>query len=548
MTGNVPNCLWPDLIEWWQIKGYNYVAGYCQLVCERNADVKECPFLASLAQLEEADSIVATKALARRPGFFSKFGNKHRSLAVLDEDPIGLLRPVVIITRDELKVYQETLDAIETRFRERNRTAALGQLQHSRRIATWSWQQIARQQPGGQPEAVRVPSTLRLTKAVLKKTSAMRKAGRKELQAAFHRLMRSAPDSTIRNVCRDLFDLASRAVARTVFATVDHLLFHVSVRIPDRMRVVVLDATANPELIRPLLTPRTLEVCGDERVQPAGRVVQFMDFNGPRSYLNKVPRKLVRIIDALGDMHAVGPIVLISHQSCVKALAEASRHKDRIKTAYFGALRGRNDLESQRGNLVACYIVAGSPKTTEEARRQIALAVYGRSILPFADLVTVRRGVLGVTPEELAEDEARTQVWEVRLKGYPDPRMQAVYEHTVTAELTHAADRARVLIHKQARVYLVTNEPCPKLWFAEKCLAGEFLDLSPAARADCEKAYRAYEAKARELLDAGGLVGNADVCRAFDRKNTWGHRYWSRFLKEFGDALVGDRKVRWKDA
>ena len=64
------------------------------------------------------------------------------------------------------------------------------------------------------------------------------------------------------------------------------------------------------------------------------------------------------------------------------------------------------------------------------------------------------------------------------MKGYTDPRMQAIYDHTVTAELTHAADRARVLIHRGATVYVVTNEPCPKLWFAELCFAGDFLDLS----------------------------------------------------------------------
>ena len=40
--------------------------------------------------------------------------------------------------------------------------------------------------------------------------------------------------------------------------------------------------------------------------------------------------------------------------------------------------------------------------------------------------------------------------------------MQAVYEHTVTAELTQAADRARVLIHPASTVYLLTNEPCPR--------------------------------------------------------------------------------------
>src|SRR5690349_16484832 len=118
-----------------------------------------------------------------------------------------------------------------------------------------------------------------------------------------------------------------------------------------------------------------------------------MDFNGPRSYLNQTPRKLIRIIDAIGDLHPKGRIVLISHKSCVEKLKSASRHAERIVTAHFGALRGRNDLEPGPDNSIACHIVAGSPKATEASRQQLALTVFGPNILPFADLVTVRRSV-----------------------------------------------------------------------------------------------------------------------------------------------------------
>jgi hypothetical protein len=192
-------------------------------------------------------------------------------------------------------------------------------------------------------------------------------------------------------------------------------------------------------------------------------------------------------------------------------------------------------------------VVAGSPKTTEEDRQQLALAVYGKAVPPFAALETVRRPVAGFVPRELASVEGQRWLWEVRLKGYTDPRMQAVYEHTVTAELTQAADRARVLIHPSATVYLVTNEPCPKLWFAEMCYAADFLDLSGGPRrADFERNYEKYEDKARELLDAGRRVGNADVCEALGIKRHQGIRYWRAFLDAYDDALEGDRKKTWK--
>ena len=149
-------------------------------------------------------------------------------------------------------------------------------------------------------------------------------------------------------------------------------------------------------------------------------------------------------------------------------------------------------------------------------------------------------------PREWSEGDNHRNVWEARLKGYQDERMAAVYAHTVTAELTHAADRARVLIHRDARVYLVTNEPCPRLWFAELCYAGDFLDLSNRGRADFEEASQMYATTAKALLDAGKTIGNTDVCQELGRKPTWGHRYWRRFFDDMKDALEGIRKVRWK--
>jgi hypothetical protein len=190
--------------------------------------------------------------------------------------------------------------------------------------------------------------------------------------------------------------------------------------------------------------------------------------------------------------------------------------------------------------------VAGSPKTTEEDRQQLALAVYGRAILPFPELQDVRRCVVGRLPSELVEGDEDRQLWEVKLKGYADPRMQAVYDHTVTAELTHAADRARLLNHRNAIVFLVTSEPCPRLWFAEKYCAGDLLDLSGAKRSDFEQNYATFEAKALELLNGGKAIGNADVCRAMSKTNSWGWRYWQRFLEKYEDGLEGRRKFKWK--
>jgi hypothetical protein len=415
-------------------------------------------------------------------------------------------------------------------------------------VATWLWDRIGQQEPGEQsgeqPQAVDIPPNLTRVKSDLSKKALSQ--GKKRLDQLFRTLMRKDPYGTVRNVTRDLADL-KRAAGRVVFVTSSRVLFHVRLRIPRGKYVIILDATANVELLRPLFPGSEIEVLCDERIRPAGRIIQFMDFNGPRSYLNKKPKKLVRIIDAIGDQHPSGTIVLISHASCVEELKQASRHAGRIRTAYFGALRGRNDLEDRPEDPITCHVVAGSPKTTEEDRQQLALAVYGRSILPLPQLEDVRRCVAGPVPAELVEGEEEAQrLWEVKIKGYGDPRMQAVYDHTVTAELTHAADRARVLIHRNALVYLATNEPCPKLWFAEKCFADDLLDLSDVRRSDFEQNYAIFRDKAVELLNGGKTISSADVCKALGKSDRSGWRYWQRFLNSYEDALEGRRKFKWK--
>ena len=405
MTGKTPNCLRPDVISCWQFKGYNYVPGYCKPWCDRAADPKKCPFIRSLIALEEADIIVATKALARRAGFYSAHGNAHRQTVVLDEDPIDLMRPAVKITRDELEKYVATLDKIDKKLRLRNRPAALAQSAASRRIATWLFDQTSRKPIGDQPEAVPVPADLKPSKPVLSQTKKQQKKGRNELLAEFHYLMHGDPGGTIRNVYRDLNDLVKRQAGKTVFVTAQQTLFHLRLNIPSNRQVFILDATANAELLRPIFAPRPVEVVCNERVEPAGRIIQLMDFNGPRSYLNKLPSKLVRIIDAIGERHPRGNLVLISHQSCVKDLAKASQHSDRIKTAYFGALAVATTW-SRRDRTRSPAI---SSSAARRRRRKTAgswrLAVYGKAILPFGDLIDTRPAVCLPIPAELVDTE-----------------------------------------------------------------------------------------------------------------------------------------------
>jgi hypothetical protein len=543
-AGLVKNCLFPAEVNKWREKGYPYKIGFCAHSCSRRGDPEQCPYLGSIRDLEAASNAVLTKALAESPDFWRAYGNAVRTNLVIDEDPVGLLRPMVTIARDELIAFFDMLDGIKADMQRRLDTAGLAELEYWYAVAAWCFTKINAQPASGDPAPVDVPTSLRRPEPADEAEKLSRKAGRKTLDGDMRKRMREDPDGTVRNLKRDLGALVRRAVDRTVYATATELFFHVKINVPARFNITVLDATANEALLRPLFAPRPVEVLLKNRVAPAGRVIQVMDFNGPRSSLNKLPKKVIRLLDAIGDRHPTGKMVLVSHKSCVEELAAASRHASRFITAHFGALRGRNDLETRPEAPIVCHIVVGSPKTSEQDRQQLALAVWGRSALPFPPLVDVRRGVAGPVPLELS-DEDREGIWEVLIKGYHDPRMQAVYNHKVTAELVQAVGRARPLNHEDAMVYLLTNEPVPDVWYAEMCYADELFEMN-GRRGDYAANYAAYEAKAIELLNAGKTIGNADVCRAAGVPERSGKRYCPDFRVAYGNRLEGKRKMKWK--
>jgi hypothetical protein len=378
------------------------------------------PTLAALDALAEARVVVTTKAYARRPNFYTSKVSAGRKLVVLDEDPVGLLRPAVDQTRSDLEAYVRACGQMESYFLARQEQAwaqaGLLGVSRSRRVAEWCLAQMKRQQPDGQREAVPVPDDLPRGE----------KAGRKVVAGRLRRMMPRDPEGMVRNVHGDLDYLLGHAAARAACVRHDSLLFHLRLDVPRSREVLILDATANPALLRPIFGRRRVEVLADERVRPAGRVIQFPDGNYPHSHLAKVPPpgKVLRVIDAIGDRHPAGQgnLVLISFLGggkekgggVVERLRQASRHKDRLLTAHFGAVRGRNDLMSTAERPVAAYIVAGSPKTTEEDRRRLALAVYGKDLLPFADLADVRRVVTYPVPRELADGDEEAD-GEIRL-------------------------------------------------------------------------------------------------------------------------------------
>src|SRR3712207_7882170 len=57
-----------------------------------------------------------------------------------------------------------------------------------------------------------------------------------------------SPVGTLRNVHRDLDDLARRAAGRFTYVGSDALTFHIRTTIPRDKRILVLDATADPRL------------------------------------------------------------------------------------------------------------------------------------------------------------------------------------------------------------------------------------------------------------------------------------------------------------
>jgi hypothetical protein len=359
-----------------------------------------------------------------------------------------------------------------------------------------------------------------------------------------HRLWKH-PDTMPRNTLGDLSTLAGRALKRLAYVRHDGLLFHLEVKIPRDRKLHVLDPTGNLEMLRQVFGPQEVIPICDRPVRPAGEVIQFLDANAPRSYVKKIPKRVIQIIDALGDRHPGGDIVLISFLGMVDELAKKSKHRDRIRTAHFFDVRGRNDLQSTPVRKVACHIVVGSPKTDERSRQDLALAVFGPEALPLPDLVTRVERVEADLPDELADFPGERARWERVYKAYDNATLQLIYDHLTTSELEQTIDRARLAIHADARVYVLSNEPLRKLWYAKVCLAEHLLDLSGRRRQDFADNYRTYEIKAVELLNKAGGVSNAAASRCLGLKRGTGHRYWLEFVRRHGESLSGKRTRRW---
>src|SRR5262249_9042571 len=161
---------------------------------------------------------------------------------IIDEDPIGMLRPMVAITRDDLNKYLDIMKAIVAYFHKQADVSSEVVAKHYHKIASWLWETINQQEPGAEFQAVDIPPELvRISSSLPKKALTQ---GKKALDGVFRTLMRRDPHETVRNVTRDLTDL-KRAAGKVVFATSDRVIFHVQVRIPHGKRVFILDATAN---------------------------------------------------------------------------------------------------------------------------------------------------------------------------------------------------------------------------------------------------------------------------------------------------------------
>jgi hypothetical protein len=154
-----PNWLHPDVVEQWQAKGYDYRRGYCHHRCDRAGDPIRCPFLASVDALEDADTIVVTKALARRRGFFSSSSNPKRDTVIIDEDPIGLLRPAITMTKGDLEKYLAAVADMAERFRKVNDYPAALVVGHYGKVARWVLDQVTSSELDAQPRPVPIPAT-----------------------------------------------------------------------------------------------------------------------------------------------------------------------------------------------------------------------------------------------------------------------------------------------------------------------------------------------------------------------------------------------------
>jgi hypothetical protein len=218
---------------------------------------------------------------------------------------------------------------------------------------------------------------------------------------------------------------------------------------------IILDATANPELLRALFPTTPIRV---ERPQIPGalRVVQVVGRDWAKTSLRardgeRGSRRRERWYDEVASHIRPGrPTLIVCTRECEDELRAAllARGHTEVKVGHYGALRGSNAYQGHDVILAQVY----HPNLKQLIRE-------GRAL--FADDTEPLDERIILAEPQLTDATGAT--WGVPVPTFADPRLAALLEQRREAELLQCALRGRPFDHPDVQITLLFGLPIPGL-------------------------------------------------------------------------------------
>ena len=239
----------------------------------------------------------------------------------------------------------------------------------------------------------------------------------------------------------------------------------------DQARLLVLDGTANPEIMRQFVP--TLEAGPEIQVKRNARVIQVSNRTFWKGSLIKratnasgkgkpePTKRLVEVGDFNERIARQGKTLVVTNKPVRCALTGEDEHSLPISTqfrgadiAHFGNLRGSNEFE---GHDTVMILGRDQPSVRDAEKR--AMAIWYDTKEP-----------IGCIPEVAGRVNYRKRARRYLMRDgstkaavvatHPDPRVQAVVEQGREAEMLQAIDRLRLIHNKKRKtVYILCSIP-----------------------------------------------------------------------------------------
>lgn len=256
-------------------------------------------------------------------------------------------------------------------------------------------------------------------------------------------------------IIREEWALADRGNVGRITYDQDKAVVHISflkdTRVPENAALLMLDATADQDLVEKVVGPVKFDQID---IQQKAVVTQVYDHSGSNAWWNDSPGQIDDLILALNEWVKYGETPLcVSHKSLAEALRARVDLSDSVKVLNFGGLRGSNDAED-----CSVVFITGRNQLPPAAVAAKAKAVF------WDDEELKHEDLSNDLPRELRgylmSDRYQGEQSGVQVRAFADPRIEKLHGQEREAETVQAIARLR-LVHSRyvKRVFLLGNLP-----------------------------------------------------------------------------------------